>query len=55
MTLRMVRYPDTDIFAFPLTVSLKTPRIYTPEPSTAFLAPNGKPLRVIAVDVGMVR
>ncbi|KAF8928650.1 hypothetical protein BGZ58_009471 [Dissophora ornata] len=34
-------------------VSLKEPKIYTPEPSKALLGPNGKPLRVLAVDVGM--
>ncbi|KAG0048200.1 hypothetical protein BGZ83_006804 [Gryganskiella cystojenkinii] len=34
-------------------VSLKEPKIYSPEPSTAVLGPNGKPLRILAVDVGM--
>ncbi|KAF9565966.1 hypothetical protein EC968_003965, partial [Mortierella alpina] len=34
-------------------VSLKEPKIYSPEPSTALLGPSGKPLRILAVDVGM--
>ncbi|KAG0278845.1 hypothetical protein BGZ95_002994 [Linnemannia exigua] len=34
-------------------VSLKEPKIYVPEPSTAIMGPNGKPLRILAVDVGM--
>ena len=34
---------------------LKQPKIYSPEPSTAIMGPNGKPLRIVAVDVGMVR
>ncbi|KAG0338552.1 hypothetical protein BG005_003680, partial [Podila minutissima] len=34
-------------------VSLKTPKIYSPDPSKAVLGPNGKPLRILAVDVGM--
>ncbi|KAF8948128.1 hypothetical protein BGZ47_006386 [Haplosporangium gracile] len=34
-------------------VSLKEPKIYSPEPSTALLGPRGKPLRIVAVDVGM--
>ncbi|KAF9273468.1 hypothetical protein BGZ88_003788, partial [Linnemannia elongata] len=34
-------------------VSLKEPKIYSPEPSTALMGPHGKPLRILAVDVGM--
>ncbi|KAF9974103.1 hypothetical protein BGZ75_000938, partial [Mortierella antarctica] len=34
-------------------VSLKEPKIYSPEPATALLGPSGKPLRILAVDVGM--
>ncbi|KAF8942646.1 hypothetical protein BGZ46_006718, partial [Entomortierella lignicola] len=34
-------------------VSLKEPKIYAPEPAVAVLGPNGKPLRILAVDVGM--
>ncbi|KAG0014537.1 hypothetical protein BGZ82_001724, partial [Podila clonocystis] len=34
-------------------VSLKAPKIYSPDPSKAALGPNGKPLRILAVDVGM--
>ncbi|KAG0267870.1 hypothetical protein DFQ27_008050 [Actinomortierella ambigua] len=34
-------------------VSLKEPKIYSPEPAKALLGPNGKPLRILAVDVGM--
>ncbi|KAG0024311.1 hypothetical protein BGZ81_007753 [Podila clonocystis] len=34
-------------------VSLKAPKIYSPAPSKAALGPNGKPLRILAVDVGM--
>ncbi|KAG0326188.1 hypothetical protein BG000_001498, partial [Podila horticola] len=34
-------------------VSLKAPKIYSPDPSKAVLGPNGKPLRILAVDVGM--
>lgn len=33
---------------------MKEPKIYSPEPATAVLGPNGKPLRILAVDVGMV-
>ncbi|KAF9079800.1 hypothetical protein BGX27_005971, partial [Mortierella sp. AM989] len=33
--------------------SLKEPKIYSPEPATALLGPNGKPIRILAVDVGM--
>lgn len=35
-------------------VSLKQAKIYSPEPSTAIMGPHGKPLRILAVDVGMV-
>lgn len=38
-----------------IIVSLKEPKIYSPEPSTALMGPHGKPLRILAVDVGMVR
>ncbi|KAF9970688.1 hypothetical protein BGZ73_006562 [Actinomortierella ambigua] len=34
-------------------VSLKEPKIYSPDPAKALLGPNGKPLRILAVDVGM--
>ncbi|KAG0253856.1 hypothetical protein BG011_006118, partial [Mortierella polycephala] len=34
-------------------VSLKEPKLYSPEPSTAVMGPNGKTLRILAVDVGM--
>ncbi|KAF9195090.1 hypothetical protein BGZ50_005155 [Haplosporangium sp. Z 11] len=34
-------------------VSLKEPRIYSPEPSTAVMGPDGKTLRILTVDVGM--
>ncbi|KAI9240929.1 protein pyrABCN [Podila verticillata NRRL 6337] len=34
-------------------VSLKAPKIYSPDPSRATHGPNGKPLRILAVDVGM--
>ncbi|KAG0290814.1 hypothetical protein BGZ98_003278, partial [Dissophora globulifera] len=34
-------------------VSLKEPKVYAPEASLAVLGPNGKPLRILAVDVGM--
>ncbi|KAG0317412.1 hypothetical protein BGZ99_006318, partial [Dissophora globulifera] len=34
-------------------VSLKEPKVYAPKASQAVLGPNGKPLRILAVDVGM--
>ncbi|KAG0230206.1 bifunctional pyrimidine biosynthesis protein [Mortierella sp. GBAus27b] len=34
-------------------VSLKEAKIYSPEPSKALVGPNGKALRILAVDVGM--
>ncbi|KAG0224789.1 hypothetical protein BGW41_004962, partial [Actinomortierella wolfii] len=34
-------------------VSLKEPKIYSPDPAKALVGPNGKPLRILAVDVGM--
>ncbi|KAF2797829.1 aspartate carbamoyltransferase [Melanomma pulvis-pyrius CBS 109.77] len=34
-------------------VSIKTPKIYSPDPSTALKHPSGRPVRVICVDVGL--
>jgi carbamoyl-phosphate synthase/aspartate carbamoyltransferase len=35
------------------TVSIKEPRLYTPDPSTALQHPSGRPVRVVTVDVGL--
>ena len=34
-------------------VSIKEPRLFTPDPSTALKHPSGRPVRVVAVDVGL--
>ncbi|KAF1993390.1 carbamoyl-phosphate synth [Amniculicola lignicola CBS 123094] len=34
-------------------VSIKAPKIYSPEPSTALQHPSGRPVRVVCVDVGL--
>ncbi|KAF9430642.1 hypothetical protein BGZ94_005450 [Podila epigama] len=48
-----VEYVDPNARNLVVEVSLKEPKIYSPEPATARLGPNGKPLRILAVDVGM--
>ncbi|KAF9312405.1 hypothetical protein BG003_006316 [Podila horticola] len=48
-----VEYVDPNARNLVAEVSLKEPKIYSPEPATAVLGPNGKPLRILAVDVGM--
>ncbi|KAG0008337.1 hypothetical protein BGZ80_003571, partial [Entomortierella chlamydospora] len=52
-TFQNVDWVDPNARNLVAEVSLKEPKIYTPEPSTALLGPNGKTLRVLAVDVGM--
>ncbi|KAF2423681.1 carbamoyl-phosphate synth [Tothia fuscella] len=34
-------------------VSIKEPKLYSPEPSTALKHPSGRPIRVVCVDVGL--
>ncbi|KAF2083522.1 carbamoyl-phosphate synth [Saccharata proteae CBS 121410] len=34
-------------------VSIKSPKIYAPDPSTALKHPSGRPVRIVCVDVGM--
>jgi carbamoyl-phosphate synthase/aspartate carbamoyltransferase len=34
-------------------VSIKEPRLFTPDPSTALKHPSGRPVRVVTVDVGL--
>ncbi|KAJ1674968.1 Carbamoyl-phosphate synthase, partial [Spiromyces aspiralis] len=34
-------------------VSLSEPKLYTPDPSVLRTLPNGKPIRIVAVDIGM--
>jgi carbamoyl-phosphate synthase/aspartate carbamoyltransferase len=35
------------------TVSTKSPKVYSPDPSTALKHPSGRPVRVVCVDVGL--
>lgn len=48
-----IEYQDPNVVNLVAVVSIKSPRLYKPTTSTPKLHPSGRPLRVIAVDVGM--
>ena len=41
------------VFSNACTVSIKEPRLFSPDPSTALKHPSGRPVRVVTVDVGL--
>lgn len=48
-----VRWQDQNRNNLVAEVSIKEPKLYSPDPVTALFHPSGRPIRVVIVDVGM--
>ncbi|KAF2263334.1 carbamoyl-phosphate synth [Lojkania enalia] len=48
-----VQWVDPNTKNLVAEVSIKTPKIYSPDPATALKHPSGRPVRVVCVDVGL--